>query len=95
MARNAPIVDPELAEAVAIFKDVDAQWVFRSVNRRLSVAAHELARGLQKTEAVVSKLLELLVDKGLVKRHDPEPGEVALYSPTKKGARVFWGLVQM
>jgi DNA-binding MarR family transcriptional regulator len=95
MASRPPLIDPGLADAAAVFTSIDHQSVFKFALNRLSVTADEAARALRLEVKRVQEILDCLVRKDLLKRHEREEGGAPLYSSTVQGARVARTLNQM
>ncbi len=95
MAHDPPVIDPQKANAVAVLTDPKKYVALRLVLKRLSVTLEEIAIELEMSHAKVGKVLDCLIEKGLVTRSDPERGGLPLYSPTSMGVRAYKGVTEM
>ena len=86
MARMPLTEDSEAAGAV--FSTPECEQVFFSVMRHLSVTTAEVAQELRLDPQKVETTLTSLTHNNLIMADAPSNGDIALYSPTLKGARL-------
>jgi len=93
MGRMPLVADSEAAGAV--FSTPECQQVFFSVMKHLSVTAQEVEQELQLDPETVHRILKSLAKSDLITADAPNHGDIALYSPTLRGARLVGRLGQV